>query len=471
VKRLCFALILVGAISLPGRAQSDASVHAVPEAAADAIPKSATGNAAGISAAGSALALASVPALPSATDPLQAAAPTPAADPEAGAIADSGGETDSILAEADSAATAALAEAEAPESEEAKPVLWLETYGEGVYSRQEDDNLAGFSDWKVGKRLPGPLRADVYAKIRLYRDQRDFYWNNRADGGFGLRLPLLRKVSLTAFAEATWGHYLSLSSSQKPAERLQGLIESNRAAIARAQSQTQAIYSSVFTANVLQDRQTDRETLQKLDTLAGRLLDSLDGQLDKLETERDSLYDVMDAAALVPAGEVTEYKAGLVFWQGWGGPESEAAPGNPWFAFPFRSWGEIYADCIASSLGRHVRTRHGTIYADSTVHIRDIILYANPSLGWVVMDGKAGGLAAFASAYAWLDTRGDWWSNRAMGGLGLRYQPFRELDFAVKAEYLAGGYFGRERKEDPNPYRRTFTDTRLTASFWHGLGM
>jgi hypothetical protein len=448
---LLAVLAVLGILSLPGRARADI-VAGIPGDIA-------TGMAAADAGGNAVLALAKEPN------------PPPAADAGAGAIAESGEDTDSILAEADSAAEAALAESAGMESEEAKPPLWLETYSEGVYSRQEDDNLAGFADWKVGKRLPGPLRADVYAKIRLYRDQRDFYWNNRADGGFGLRLPILRKLFLTAFAEATWGHYLSLASSVKPAERLQGLIEGNRAAIETAREQAQGVYGSVLLANQLKDRQLDRETLQKLDTLAGRLLDSLDGQLDKLETTRDSLYDVMDALGLVPAGEVTEYKAGLVFWQGWGGPESEAAPGAPWFAFPFRPWGDIYADCIASSLERHVRTRHGNEYADSTVVIRNIILYANTSLGWVVLDGKAGGLAAFASAYAWFDTRGDWWSNRAMGGLGLRYQPFRVLDFALKAEYLAGGYFGRERKEDPNPYGGAFTDTRITASFWHGLGI
>lgn len=404
-------------------------------------------------------------------------APPARVDVEAGAIADSAENADSIVAEADSAAAAALAEAEGPdgsegsEDEEEKPPLWLETYGEGVYSRQEEDNLAGFADWKVGKRLPGPLRIDLYAKIRLYRDQRDFYWNNRADGGFGIRLPLLRKVSLTAFAEASWGHYLSLSSSNRPEARLQGLIEANRVAIENAEKQTQGIYSSVWLANQLKDKQTDRETLEKLDTLANRLLDSLSGNLDALETTRDSLYDVMDAMALVPTGEVTEYKAGLVFWRGWGGPGSDGASTGRWFTFPFRPWGDAYADCIASSLSRHVRVRHGSEYVDSLVRINDVILYANGSAGWTVVDGKMGSMAAFASAYAWLDTRGDWWNNRASGGLGLRYQPFRELDLAIKAEYLAGGYFGRERGEDPNPYRQAFTDTRITAGFWHGLGM
>lgn len=405
--------------------------------------------------------------------PLATATRPPAAAPEDGAIADSGENEDSIVAEADSAARAVLGEADPAATgpaEEPAPPLWLETYGEGVYSSQEDDDLAGFTDWKVGKRLPGPFRADVYAKVRVYRDQREFYWNNRADAGLGARIPLLRKVALSAFAEATWGHYLSLSSSTQAAERLQGLIENNRVAIAKAYDQALAFGGPIALANALKDRQIDRSTLEGLDTLADQVLKTLEDQLDTLETTRDSLYDVMDALALVPAGSVNEYKAGLVFWNGWGSPGSDG-PAASWMAFPFRPWGDVYADCIASSLERHVRARHGTAYIDSTVHIRNIVLYANPSVGWVVMDGKAGALAAFASAYAWLDTRGDWWNNRAMGGLGLRYQPFAELDFAIKGEYLAGGFYGRERKSDPNPYGRTFTDTRVTAGFWHGLGI
>lgn len=393
--------------------------------------------------------------------------------PEAGALAnDSAGNDDSILAEADSAARAALLETESGSEGQAAPALWLETYGEGVYSHHEDDNLAGFADWKVGKRLPGPLQLDVYGKIRFYRDQRDFFWNNRADGGLGVRLPLLRKVSLTAFAEATWGRYLSLSTGTVPMDRLQARIDNNRAAIDAAQKGFQAMYKSIFNANLVEDPAFDRQTLKQLDTLGNSQLASLarlNGQLDSLETAKDSLRQIMDSIALVPTGEVVEYKAGLVFWQGWGGPQDNPAS---WFAFPLRPWGDLYADVIASSLERHVSARRANNeYGDSTVRIRNIILYANPSLGWMLMDGKIGSLAAYATAYAWYDTHRDWWNNLAMGGPGVRYQPFREIDLSVKAEYLWGRYYGRERKGDPNPYAASFADTRLTASFWHGLGL
>ena len=382
---------------------------------------------------------------------------------------------DSIVAEADSAARAALSAAaaaagaaEAGEGDgdegEAKPALWLETYGEGVYSEQEDDNLAGFADWKVGKRLPGPLQADVYAKFRFYRDQREFFWNNRAEGGIGLRVPILRKFSVTAFAEATWGRYLSLASGAQSLEGAQARLDA-------AQRNFQAIYKAVFQANVLEDPAFDRETLKNLDTLGDAQLAALVRASDQI----DSLRAVQDSIGRVPAGPVTEYKLGLVFWHGWGGaPEAAGRPGSSaWFAFPFRPWGEVYADCIGSALERHVRTRpeSGGDHADSVVHIRNLILYANPSVGYLVMEGKAGSLAAFAGAYAWFDTHRDWWNNRAMAGPGLRYQPFRDIDLSIKAEYLWGRYYGRERGDDPNPYAPGFTDTRVTASFWHGLGL
>lgn len=400
----------------------------------------------------------------------------PAAAPEDGALAtDSADEVDSIVAEADSAARAVLAEnADGGDGEAAAPAaLWLETYGEGVFSRHEDHNLAGFADWKVGKRIPGPIQADVYAKVRLYRDQRDFFWNNRADGGLGIRIALLRKVSLTAFAEATWGHYLSLASGAVPMNRLQARIESNRTAIDDAQKDFQAMYKAVFNANILEDPAFDRETLKRLDTLGNvqsAALVRLNAKLDTLETAKDSLGQVMDSLALIPAGSVVEYKAGLVFWQGWGGPQE--TPPASWFAFPFRPWGDVYADCIASALDRHVLSRQiGGEYADSVAHIRNIILYANPALGWMVLDGRAGSVAAYATVYTWFDTHRDWWNNLAMGGGGMRYQPFREIDLSIKAEYLLGRYYGRERKSDPNPYARAFADTRVTASFWHGLGI
>ncbi|MBW8886793.1 MAG: hypothetical protein JF616_03450 [Fibrobacteres bacterium] len=417
-------------------------------------------------------------------------APPPPIAPENGALAidsaaDSAQQADSIVAEADSAAQAVLAESAqggaetaGPEAQAAPP-LWLETYGEGVYSRHEDDNLAGFTDWKVGKRLPGPLQADLYAKIRVYRDQRDFYWNNRADGGVGARISLLRKVSLIAFAEGTWGRYLSVSRGAVPLDRMQGRIGRLADSVDAMQVWFHDhMYDSIFNANSnalgggnpSQDRKALELAEQQGDTLARALL-RLHLQADSLETAKDSLRQAMDSIALIPAGEASEFKVGLVFWHGWGAPDEDATPAA-WLSAPMRFWGDVYADCIYSSLSRHVLSRRADgEYHDSTARFRNLILYANPSLGFVVLEGKLGSMVAYAGGYAWFDTHKDWWNNLAMAGPGLRYIPFRRIDLSVKAEWMWGGYYGRERVQEPNPYGKTFSDTRVTASFWHGLGL
>lgn len=404
----------------------------------------------------------------------------PALAPEDGAFTvDSAHQADSILAEADSAAQAALAESASDEAAPEAPPLWLETYSEGVYSRHEDDNLAGFTDWKVGKRLPVPFHADVYAKIRVYRDQRDFYWNNRADGGIGARISLLRKVSLIAFAEGTWGRYLSVSRGAVPLDRMQGRIGRLADSVDAMQVWFHDhMYDSIFNANSnalggsnpSQDRKALELAEQQGDTLARALL-RLHLQADSLETAKDSLRQAMDSIALIPAGEASEFKLGLVFWHGWGAPDEDAKPAA-WLSAPMRFWGDVYADCIYSSLSRQVLSRGADgEYHDSTARFRNLILYANPSLGFVVLEGKLGSMVAYLGGYAWFDTHKDWWNNLAMGGPGLRYMPFRRIDLAVKAEWLWGGYYGRERVQEPNPYGKTFSDTRITASFWHGLGL
>jgi hypothetical protein len=177
----------------------------------------------------------------------------------------------------------------------------------------------------------------------------------------------------------------------------------------------------------------------------------------------------MDSAALIPAGNVMEFQAGLVFQKNWGDPVNGES--GPWFAFPLRFWGNIYSDCIFQSLRRHVLTRHGgSTFSDSTVRLDNLIFYANPDVGILLMDGRAGSIAAYATGYLWFDTHQDWWNNLWMAGPGLSWQPLPILDFAFKAEYLWGAYYRKARKEDPLPYRKSFSDVRLAANFWYGLG-
>jgi hypothetical protein len=407
---------------------------------------------------------------------------------EAAAPGDSAAVADSADAAADAAADAgpeeaasAVSEADDEEDADPAPPLWMETYTEGVFSRHDDRNLSGFSDFKIGKRFPLKTPVDPYLKTRLYRDQRDYFWNNRVDAGVGVRISLLKKVSLIAFGEIIGGQYLRLSSGALGFEGMQGRIDGNRMAIDQAQKQFQAMYKDIFQAALLGDDALNREVIARLDTTGNIHLASLarlDAHLDSLETAKDSLQQVMDSVGLVPAGGLIEYRAGLVFWHGWGqeapadgGEDPLGGPGAR-IRFPLRFWGEVYSEWIFSSLGRHVRTRgNGTAYRDSVARFRNLIFYANPNVGVMVMEGLTGSLSAYGAAYVWFDTHKDWWNNLALVGPGLRYKPLGMLDLAFKAEYLWGRYYGRERKEDPNPYARNVRDVRITGSFWYGLGI
>lgn len=369
--------------------------------------------------------------------------------------------------------TSVVREASGPDAE--APALWLEVYGEGVYSRHEDGNVAGFTEAKAGKRLPGPLPADIYARLRVYRDRAGFYWNNRADGGFGARVSLARRFSLLAFAEAAWGGYLGQGSAAASLGRAQARRAGLADTLAAVQERFyKGLYGTIFDANSAPGAATDRQALDRAELQGDstrKALAALSDQADALARALDSAQQTLDSIALIPQGAVSEYKAGFVFWHGWGHAGDGPAPAA-WFAFPGRFWGEIYADGIYSALSRRVQMR-GTdgAYRDSTERFRNLVLYANPAVGFLVLDGRLGGAAVYAGGYAWFDTHRDWWNNLAMAGPGIDYAPFRGVDLSIKAEWMWGAYYGRERAQDPNPYPGTFSDARVTASFWHGLGM
>ena len=222
-----------------------------------------------------------------------------------------GAEAGAAVAEGDAQeAASAGSEAEGSESEDADeaepaPPLWMETYAEGVFSRHDDRNLSGFSDFKIGKRFPAKTPVDLYLKTRLYRDQRDFFWNNRVDAGAGARVSLLKKVSLTVFGEILGGQYLRLSSGAVDFQGMQSRIDENRAAIDQAQKQFQAMYKDIFQAALLGDDALNRQVIARLDTTGNTHLATLarlDEHLTSLETARDSLQQVMDSVGLIPAG-------------------------------------------------------------------------------------------------------------------------------------------------------------------------
>lgn len=426
---------------------------------------------------------------------LRAQSPAAPADMEEGVAAPPDGDgSDSSGSNAAAQAPASAASKSAPETSgpemtalaseepsgvvaEPAPPLWMDVYGEGVRSSHEENNAAGFTEAKTGKRFNLGRPFDVYVKARLGRDQKAFFWNNRADVGVGARVHLLDRVSLILFGEAVAGHYFRTEPGVFAAGGIQMGIERNRAALESTRKEFQAVYARILEMDpffITPDDPKYEKQWKDLKNLAQGTLDSLtrlDNSIDALEAVHDSLMGALDTQALLPSGPLWEYRGGLVFWHGWG-QRVEGGNARPAFAFPLRFWGEVYSDCIYSALRRHVQSRNsqGTL-ADSVAHLDNLIAYANPDAGVVLMEGPAGDVAVYATAYLWLDTHADWWNNRAMAGPGLRYKPFGSLDLAFTGEYLFGRYYGRERNEDPNPHGQAFQDLRLSLSFWYGLGL
>jgi hypothetical protein len=374
-------------------------------------------------------------------------------------------------ADAGDSPEAAAPEGGEEEAAEARPPLFMEAYAEGAYSRHEEDNTSGFSDLKIGKRFDLRFPVDLYAKARMHRDARDFFWNNHLDAGFGARVNLLKGAALTLYAEAMAGYYYRTSATVGDLSGIQTRLDRNRAALDGVQARFQGMQLEIFRRAALEDTVFTRKQLDSLDRLVtaqGFTLAGLDAHLDSLETTRDSLRQAGDSLALIPAGPIAEYRAGFMFW--YGTPQEEYS-GRGRIGFPLRFWCDVYAEGLLGSLKRTVRTRSGgETYRDSTARFNNLILYMNPDAGVLLMDGAGGSVVAYATLYAWFDTHADWWNNRAMAGPGLRHKPFRKLDLVLAFEYLWGGYYGREREDDPNPYARAFTDVRLLANFWYGLG-
>lgn len=423
-----------------------------------------------------------VPAAAKAAQPApEKAAMADSARPEAGIdVAADSGEGD---AEVEAGATGVDGDTGAEASEEAppRPALWMETYTEGAYSKHEEDNASGFTDVKMGKRFDlAPLlgasaavSADVYLKARAHRDQRDFFWNNHLDAGAGARVNVLKGAALSVYAEILGGYYYRTGASLGDLSGFQAKIDGNRKAVdtiyARLSAENIAIFNRVQQKNP--DTTFTIKELESLDLALSRINQSVSGlqvYLDSLETTRDSLRQLADSVALVPAGPLTEYRAGFMFWYGRG---QETPEGGRRLDFPLRFWCDLYADGTFTSQSRHVLTRgDGDAYRDSVARFTNFILYLNPDVGVILLNGAGGSMVAYGTAYAWLDTHGDWWNNRAMAGPGLRHKPFKEIDLTFAAEYLWGSYYGREREEDPNPYKQSFQDMRLMATFWYGLG-
>jgi hypothetical protein len=197
-------------------------------------------------------------------------------------------------------------------------------------------------------------------------------------------------------------------------------------------------------------------------------VDSLSSSIDRLQNYIDSLQQVTDSLLSIPAANVTDYRAGLVFWKGWGGDGGTlSAP-----LFPFRFWGDLYGEVIFLYSRRQIQTRNLlNQYVRSENKYADLICSLSPKLGFVIMDGAGGSVVAYSALRAIVDTRGDWWNNVGSVSAGLRYKPIRSLDFVMTGEYVLGSYFGRHYGDDVNPNKPTFSNLKIGVNFWYGLGL
>ncbi len=75
-----------------------------------------------------------------------------------------------------------------------------------------DNNLISTSHVRFGFRIHGlPLStAESYGFIRYGRDLKRDYWNNRVEGGMGLRFRFALKVFLALYVERLWGKYTNI---------------------------------------------------------------------------------------------------------------------------------------------------------------------------------------------------------------------------------------------------------------------
>ncbi len=347
------------------------------------------------------------------------------------------------------------------------PLLWMDLYSEGVYDKEEERNTSGFMAMQLGKRFDFFLPIDIYGKAHFDRDIQNKYWNNRTDLGFGYRISFLQKMSLQFFQEIRWGQYLRKDNTQLSLQSVQNNSGKIRETIANMENQYRSLEQQNFYLNSLGIPVEGKALQQSLDSLK-TAFSHVNSSLDSLDAAKDSLQQVADSIALIPTGTFMDIKTGLVFWTGWG----KNGVFNNWIGFPFRFWGDVYAEGIFSFHTRKVLQRNAqNNYQDSSIRLMNFVFYVNPDLGFVMAEGKWGMLINYATAYASYDTHRDWWNRKIMGGPGIRWEPASSLNFALCAEYLWGNYFGENRTEDPNPNDKQFTDLRLSANFWYGLGI
>ncbi len=181
--------------------------------------------------------------------------------------------------------------------------------------------------------------------------------------------------------------------------------------------------------------------------------------------------ELADGAPAVPTGFFTEMRAGLSQRFAWGHVPEDIYAEPPLFAFPLRFWGQLRSELLLSSLNRLEAFRAGADVLHHRAFYQNASVSLHPDMGFLLMEGGAGDLAAYATGQVRVNTLGYWWDNLAMAGPGLAYQPLHAVDLWVKAEYLTGEYFRSGRKSDPRPYPKKIRDLRIFLDLKYDLGI
>ena len=94
------------------------------------------------------------------------------------------------------------------DDEETRFSLWGEIYDESILSQRDRSNFNSSSHIRQGFNLNWDwITLQTYFFCRYGKDLRRDFWNNRFEGGIGIRSRFFKRIFLALFAESLWGSY------------------------------------------------------------------------------------------------------------------------------------------------------------------------------------------------------------------------------------------------------------------------
>ena len=131
-----------------------------------------------------------------------------------------------------------------------------------------------------------------------------------------------------------------------------------------------------------------------------------------------------------------------------------------------RLWGPIGALTFERLRGERLFTDLDTSLGYYSRYRDNVIGYLQLREGLRLANFGASSLAGYMVLNLAKDTNRDFYNNVGEVGAGLEFRPHRNLNLSLRAAYLRGIYYGIEGR-DPNPFRPSYNDFRLTLFFGH----